>query len=163
MEKWRVLSHKLHAEGGDTFLLERTSPESLRLAYEAGRGVIIEMRGQIVACGFLWTTDDPTILEPGTLWVDPVHRDKGLSSTVAHLRLQLIPAGTRCFIISHEDKVAHLAEKGGFVEADAATWFAHIPDEYSCGPCDRVPYSEKAACPLRGVKAQCRLFVRTGS
>ncbi len=159
MDKWEVLSERMKQEMEGTFLVSRIEPDSLRAAYAAGRGVITELAGEIVACGFIWETPDPKVFEPGSLWVIPEDRGHGDASTIFRLRLRLVPKGKYCFIITHEPRVAHLCLKNGFVEATRATWFNQVPNTCTCGPCDRVAEAEKLACPFRAKEKDCRLFV----
>lgn len=161
MNKWEVLSKALQAEGSDTFLLARVTAEALEQTHEQGMGVIIEENGHIIACGFLWPTDEAEVLELGTLWVSPARRGKGLSSQIFAQRLMLpCTTGKKLFIVSHEPIVAHHTHTHGFVEATTQTWHTLLSVQHTCGPCDRIPQAQKPHCPLRAVRTKCRLFVR---
>ena len=161
MNKWEDLSKALRAEGGDTFLLARITAGALQEAHETGMGVTIEESGHIVACGFLWPTDEPGVLELGTLWVHPKHRGQGLSSKVFAQRLTLpAAANKKLFIVSHEPIVAHHTHAHGFTEATGHTWSSLLNVHHTCGPCDRVSNEQKPNCPLKAVRTECRLFVR---
>lgn len=155
-DKFEVLSAKLAQEPAGTFLLERNTPKILRDLCQAGRAVVIEAGGAILACAFLFETADPQVCENGTLWVDPAHRGGHLASVLYSLRSELC-RGHRRFTINHDPKVAHLALANGAVMATKDTWFSHIPFACSCGPCDRV--ADKEACPHRAQPGQCQMFV----
>lgn len=158
--RWTTLSARMLSEGEDVFLADRTTPELLRANFEAKRAVMLELNGVIIGYAALWTTESPQWVELGSLWVAPEFRGWRLSSLLYEERLKLVPEGVGYMTVTHQPRAAHLAlAHGGMHEATGTDWFRDVPEDISCGPCDRVPEREKKSCPFRAVERECRLFV----
>lgn len=159
-KKWDVLSQEMRLENNadEVFLKSRISAESLYDAYCNNLAAIVDNGVKIAAIGVLWKTSIEGWFELGSLYVSPESRGKGFAHYIYERRLQLLPAGARCFTISHNVRVASLATRHGFREASAEDWMRLAPYEITCGPCDRVVL-DKARCPHRAKLKECRLFV----
>jgi predicted N-acetyltransferase YhbS len=144
----------------EVFMAERISAEALRQAHQEGRAAIVELGegGEIIAIGVLWQMKVPGWHELGSLWVAPEHRGKDHAADIYRRRLELLPKGHGCFIISHNPRVEALASKHGFTEATVDNWLTLAPWDITCGPCDRA-VTNKCNCPHRAVPGECRLFV----
>lgn len=160
-DKWEVLSALMMSEGKDVFLFERISAYSLRLRYEMGLAVILELQGVIIGYAAIWDTESPEWGELGSLWVHPAYRGHGLAVILYKKRSELIPSGMRSMTITHDARAAHLAlEYGNLIEATKETW-GEVPFALSCGPCDRVPEEQKDTCPFRAKETECRMFFKS--
>lgn len=157
--KWKFLSSKLKKEVA--LLGNRTEAKMLLEVWEAGRAEDVERDGEIIAFGALWPVSSKSSkqwFELGTLWVAKEFRSRKLISGLFAALIKKVSDNDRVFLVTHNLKVAYLALKYGMHEESVATWFADVPSEASCGPCDRVS-GDKTHCPFRAVENQCRLFV----
>ena len=156
MDKWQRLVGDLGNE--KDLLLGRLTAEELESLCRQELGWIQERDGYIVACTFLFPTPAYNWYELGSVWVEASFRGQGLAANVFRSCGASVRGHKRkCFLITKHPKVAHLATDVGFLEADLASWNV-VPWTASCGPCDRLPDSEKPNCPLRAVPAECRTY-----
>ncbi len=155
MDKWEDLVRNLAKE--QDLLGGRLLAETLKTLYSNGLGWVVEIDGKIVACTFLFETHAQGWYELGSVWVALQHRGKKLAAKT--FRACITHAESTClraFLITKDPRIVHLSLSEGLVEATPETW-KEVPWGASCGPCDRLPESEKSTCPLRAT-AECRLF-----
>ena len=159
-DKWKVLSKRL--KGERSLLGSRVEAEVLLKIWLTGNAEVVESGNDIIAFGALWSASKKGAeqwLEIGSLWVAGEFRGRGIISELFASLIIRISDKNRAFLITHDPKVAHLAVKHGMHEESVGTWFASVPWEASCGPCDRMPNRDKTICRFRAVTNECRLFV----
>jgi len=149
---WNVLSNALASE--DALLGGRITGTALQKMYNNGYAAMETHNAKIVAFATLWETEDPKWHELGSVWVCKSRRNHGLGSKVFVDCVNLLSSNV--FLITHNPKIVHLAQKAGMAEASTKTW-PSVPFAVSCKPCDRVHC--KKACPLRATDS-CRLFFK---
>lgn len=152
---WKQLSVKLREE--PDLLEEHIVPQILFNSWKNGRAVIKKAEDKIIAYVSLWETNHSKWFELGTLWVDRRYRERRISSEIFFECLNIQSNGSGIFIITHNPKVIHLANRFGFCEATIETW-SHLPWSVTCAPCDRIPENEKESCPFRAIKGKCSLY-----
>ncbi|MCB9798380.1 GNAT family N-acetyltransferase [Candidatus Nomurabacteria bacterium] len=155
MYRWDDLANNLNSESD--LLGGRLSADLLERKFLEGQAVLVSEGLVIVAFAALWETPDDRWFELGSVWVHPRARGRGLASEIFG-KLLVLANDISAFLLTHNDKVSHLAQKAGWRESSVDTWDI-VPWSASCGVCDRLAtHQQRLHCPLRAVPEQCRLF-----
>lgn len=154
---WATLERKMAVE--PSIMGSRATAENLERVYRAGRAVLLW--DDSAPAGFVAAWDAPTgDLEIGAAWVDLAYRGRGLGNRLVEEIVALASrAGERAFAITTNPRFVAAARHAGMRTHER--WDDPIPWDATCGPCDAVADTDKAACPKRN--ASCRLLLCPGS
>ncbi len=151
MDIWDALEQDLQAEG--VFMSHRLQAELLKERYQANMAsAAFDADGHIIGFCAVWSTDQPTVVELGTVWVHPDYRGKIYGrrriseAVVADCTAKLAAAGLRGIMVVGHRRAEELALSCGW-QIDARGDCQAL--RWALSGVDRPPQTDSAKASVR--------------